>query len=40
MGKENLVYLTNRVLLSHYLKKKKNNIMKFTGKWIELEKTL
>ena len=36
MDKENVVHLHNAVLLSYL----KNDIMKFTGKWMELEKDI
>jgi hypothetical protein len=37
MGKENMVHLYNRALHSCL---KKNNVMKFAGKWMELEKII
>jgi hypothetical protein len=37
MDKENVVHLYNGVLLC--LKKKKKDIMKFAGKWMELDKS-
>ncbi|ERE65724.1 putative THO complex subunit 1 [Cricetulus griseus] len=36
MNRENVVHLHNGVLLS----RKKNGILKFAGKWMELEKTI
>ena len=37
MDKENVAHLYNGVLLSG---KKKNDILKFAGKWMELEKVI
>ena len=37
MDRENVVYLHNRVLLSG---KKNNGILKFAGKWMDLEETI
>ena len=36
MDKENMVHLNSRVLLAV----KNNDIMKFAGKWVELEKKI